>query len=37
MAFKLVYHSQQDPQWKSDTLGFGDPGDCRLCAQPDLA
>jgi hypothetical protein len=27
MAFKLVYHSQQDPQWKNDTLGFGDPGD----------
>lgn len=27
MAFKLVYHSQQDPQWKSDILGFGDPGD----------
>ena len=27
MAFKLVYLSQQDPQWKNDTLGFGDPGD----------
>ena len=27
MAFKLVYYSQQDPQWKSDILGFGDPGD----------
>ncbi len=27
MAFNLVYLSQQDPQWKNDTLGFGDPGD----------
>ena len=27
MAFNLVYLSQQDPQWKSDILGFGDPGD----------
>lgn len=27
MAFRLVYYSQQDPQWKSDILGFGDPGD----------
>ena len=27
MAFKLVYLSQQDPQWKADLLGFGDPGD----------
>ena len=27
MPFKLVYHSQQDPQWKQDILGFGDPGD----------
>jgi hypothetical protein len=27
MAFKLVYHSQQDPQWKNDTLGFGGKGD----------
>lgn len=27
MFFKLVYLSQQDPQWKSDLLGFGDPGD----------
>ncbi len=27
MAFKLVYYSQQDPQWKNDILGFGDPGD----------
>jgi len=27
MPFKLVYHSQQDPKWKNDTLGFGDPGD----------
>lgn len=27
MAFRLVYYSQQDPQWKNDILGFGDPGD----------
>src|SRR5215208_7181090 len=27
MAFNLVYLSQQDPQWKNDTLGFGEPGD----------
>ena len=27
MTFQLVYYSQQDPQWKSDLLGFGDPGD----------
>jgi hypothetical protein len=27
MAFKLVYLSQQDAQWKKDILGFGDPGD----------
>jgi hypothetical protein len=27
MAFKLVYLSQQDPQWKNDTLGFGDKTD----------
>lgn len=27
MSFKLVYLSQQDPQWKNDLLGFGDPGD----------
>lgn len=27
MAFKLTYHSQQDPHWKSDILGFGDPSD----------
>jgi len=27
VSFKLVYLSQQDPQWKSDILGFGDPGD----------
>jgi hypothetical protein len=27
MSFKLVYYSQQDPQWKADLLGFGDPGD----------
>lgn len=23
MSFKLVYYSQQDPQWKADKLGFG--------------
>jgi hypothetical protein len=23
MPFKLVYYSQQDPQWKADKLGFG--------------
>jgi hypothetical protein len=27
MPFKLVYLSQQDPKWKQDILGFGDPGD----------
>lgn len=27
MSFNLVYLSQQDPQWKNDLLGFGDPGD----------
>ena len=27
MAFQLVYYSQQDPKWKGDLLGFGDPGD----------
>ncbi len=27
MSFKLVYYSQQDPQWKNDILGFGDSGD----------
>jgi hypothetical protein len=27
MPFKLIYHSQQDPQWKQDILGFGDPSD----------
>jgi SH3 domain-containing protein/peptidase C39-like protein len=27
MSFKLVYLSQQDPQWKQDILGFGDPED----------
>lgn len=27
MAFKLVYLSQNDAQWKNDKLGFGDAGD----------
>ena len=27
MPFQLVYLSQQDPRWKADILGFGDPGD----------
>jgi hypothetical protein len=27
MPFKLIYLSQQDPQWKSDILGFGNKGD----------
>ena len=27
MPFQLVYLSQQDPQWKKDILGFGDPSD----------
>jgi hypothetical protein len=27
MSFKLVYLSQQDPLWKKDILGFGDPED----------
>ena len=27
MSFKLVYLSQQDPKWKQDVLGFGDPED----------
>lgn len=27
MSFQLVYLSQQDPKWKNDLLGFGDPGD----------
>jgi hypothetical protein len=27
MAFKLACYSQQDPQWKSEVPGFGDPGD----------
>src|ERR1044072_714956 len=27
MSFKLVYLSQQDPKWKSEILGFGDPED----------
>jgi len=27
MSFKLVYLSQQDPRWKQDILGFGDPED----------
>src|SRR5215510_15736888 len=27
MSFQLVYLSQQAPKWKTDILGFGDPGD----------
>jgi hypothetical protein len=27
MPFQLVYYSQQDPRWKTNILGFGDPGD----------
>ena len=27
MSFQLVYLSQQDPLWKQDILGFGDPED----------
>ena len=27
MPFQLVYLSQQDPKWKSEILGFGDPED----------
>ena len=27
MSFQPAYFSQQDPQWKEDILGFGDPGD----------
>lgn len=27
MSFQLVYFSQQDPKWKQDILGFGDPED----------
>ena len=27
MSFQLVYLSQQDPLWKKDILGFGDPED----------
>lgn len=27
MAFKLVFFSRQDAQWKNDILGFGNPGD----------
>jgi Bacterial SH3 domain/Peptidase_C39 like family len=27
MSFKTVYLSQQDPKWKQDILGFGDPED----------
>lgn len=27
MPFKLVYYSQQDPQWKNDVVGFGNAGD----------
>jgi hypothetical protein len=27
MSFRLVYYSQQDPQWKNERLGFGNAGD----------
>jgi hypothetical protein len=27
MTFQLVYYSQQDPIWKDEILGFGDPTD----------
>lgn len=27
MTFQLIHYSQQDPKWKDDLLGFGDPGD----------
>lgn len=27
MTFKLVSYSQQDPRWKADILGFGNPSD----------
>lgn len=27
MTFQPVYYSQQDPKWKDEVLGFGDPGD----------
>jgi hypothetical protein len=27
VSFQLVYLSQQDPQWKQEILGFGDPED----------
>jgi hypothetical protein len=27
MSFQLTYLSQQDPKWKQDILGFGDPED----------
>jgi len=27
MTFQLVYYSQQDPKWKEDIVGFGDPAD----------
>lgn len=27
MAFKLVYHAQNDPKWKDDILGFSKSGD----------
>jgi len=40
MPFKLVYYSQQDPPWKNDILGFGDPSDTigRVgCALTSLA
>jgi hypothetical protein len=27
MTSQFVYYSQQDPKWKQDIFGFGDPGD----------
>ena len=27
MTFQPIHYSQQDPKWKDDLLGFGDPGD----------
>ena len=27
MAFKLIYHAQNDPKWKNDILGFSNSGE----------